>query len=158
MQWKLPWSAIIIRSTIKIGFACKSLRVCTWSNGWVRFLCYLCELFTLFPWSIYAICALRKKKHGHSLWRVSHAGVGMLDRGFDWRAGRGLTWCTHTSDVGGRAGVVQPGRRGGRSGLPLPFGSPKLPIYLIYISFFIYDVLRSARHDIDISCFWSRCA
>ena len=35
------------------------MRVCvsTWSSGWARFLCYLYELFTLFSWSIYAICA-----------------------------------------------------------------------------------------------------
>ena len=30
------------------------LRMCTWSSGWAGFLCYLCELFTLFLWTIYA--------------------------------------------------------------------------------------------------------
>jgi hypothetical protein len=45
--------------------------------------------------------------------------------------GRGLTWCTQMRDVGGRADAVQPGRRGGRPGLPLPFGSPGLPIYIL---------------------------
>jgi hypothetical protein len=64
----------------------------------------------------------------------------MLDRGLTDARGRGLTWCTHTWDVGGRAIAVQPGRRSDRPGLPLPFGSPGLPIYLpIYIpSSFIY--------------------
>jgi hypothetical protein len=31
------------------------LRMCTWSSGLAEFLCYLCELFTLFLWTIYAI-------------------------------------------------------------------------------------------------------
>jgi hypothetical protein len=42
-----PTTAIIIGSTIKIGFACMRLHVCTWSSGWARFLYYLYELFTL---------------------------------------------------------------------------------------------------------------
>jgi hypothetical protein len=33
------------------------LRMCTWSSGSVRFLCFLYELFTLFMWTIDAICA-----------------------------------------------------------------------------------------------------
>jgi hypothetical protein len=31
------------------------LRMCTWSSGPAEFLCYLCELFTLFLWTIYSI-------------------------------------------------------------------------------------------------------
>jgi hypothetical protein len=52
--------------------------------------------------------------------------------------GRGLTWCTQTWDVGGRTGVVQPGRSGGQLGLPVPFGSPGPPIYLPYTQYLFY--------------------
>jgi hypothetical protein len=97
IQWKLPRYAIIIGSTTKIGSACMQLRVCTWSSGWMRFLCYLYELFTLFEWSIYAICA---KKQNHNLWHASHTGDEMLDRGFEWRVGERFD-LVHT-DVGCR--------------------------------------------------------
>jgi hypothetical protein len=83
----------------------------------------------------------------------------MLDRGLTDARGRGLTWCTHTWDVGGRAIAVQPGRRSDRPGLPLPFGSPGLPIYLpIYIpSSFIYIYIYIHTHRIPAQSFssWS---
>jgi hypothetical protein len=83
----------------------------------------------------------------------------MLDRGLTDAWGRGLTWCTHTWDVGGRAIAVQPGRRSDRPGLPLPFGSPGLPIYLpIYIpSSFIYIYIYIHTHRIPAQSFssWS---
>jgi hypothetical protein len=37
-----------------------ALCMCTWSNAWAGFLCYICELFTLFMWTIYAIRAKTK--------------------------------------------------------------------------------------------------
>jgi hypothetical protein len=55
MQWKLPRSAIIIGSNIKIGSACMRLRVCTGpaaERGFyaisINYLCYFCKLFMLF--------------------------------------------------------------------------------------------------------------
>lgn len=62
--------------------------------------------------------------------------------------GRDLTWYTQTWDVGGRGGAVQPGHRGGRSGLPLPFGSPGLPIYLSH-------TLQVTYGDKSLLCKWN---
>jgi hypothetical protein len=55
MQWKLSQYAIIIGSTIKIGYACMCLRQCTGlvvGRGFyaipMNYLCYFYELFMLF--------------------------------------------------------------------------------------------------------------
>jgi hypothetical protein len=90
MQWKFPRPAIIIGPTIKIWSACMHLRISMWSSGRAEFLCYLCELFTLFLWTIYAICA--KKKQNHNLWLVSHARGWLLGQEFDRRTWGRLTW------------------------------------------------------------------
>jgi hypothetical protein len=131
MQWNLPWCAIIIRSTIKIGFACMHLRML--SSGRARFLCYPCELFTLFLWTIYAI---HSKKITSNLWLASHARGWLLDREFDWHTWRRLTWCmgggTHLTawrGVQGGALVRSSQVGGGRPGLPLTFGSLGIYIY-----------------------------
>jgi hypothetical protein len=109
IQWKLPRYAIIIGSITKIGSACMQLRVCTWSSGWMRFLCYLYELFTLFEWSIYAICAKNKTTiYGMRPTR----GMRCWTEGLNDAWGRGLIWCTQTWDIGGPVGAVQLGRRG----------------------------------------------
>jgi hypothetical protein len=108
IQWKLSRSAIIIGSTIKIGSTCMCMSVCTWSNGWTRFLCYLYQLFTLFPWSIYGITQ-KNRTTIYSVCPTRGLGVGpevWLTRGdsFDLVHGGGphpTTWrrvwaCTPT--------------------------------------------------------------
>jgi hypothetical protein len=81
MQWKVPGSAIIIGSTIKLGTACMRLawNVVQWPPG---VLCYLYELVTLFLLTFYV------KNQNRNLWRAYHAqggdvgpGVGLMQEG-----------------------------------------------------------------------------
>jgi hypothetical protein len=92
----------------------------------MNYLHYFREVFLLFAQTnrttIYGVCPTR--------------GLGCWTGGLTDARKRGLTWCTQTWDVGRRVGAVQLGRSGGRSWLPLPFESPGIPIYLLYI--FIY--------------------
>jgi hypothetical protein len=63
---------------------------------------------------------------------VARRGLGYWTGALTDARGGGLTWCIEAWGVGGHAGTVQPGRRGGWLGLPLSFGSPKLSIYSIH--------------------------
>jgi hypothetical protein len=131
MQWRLPWSAIIIGSTIKIGSAC--MRLCTWSSDCARFLCYLCELLALFLWTIYvknitAIYGLRPT------WEVG-CWTGSLTYTWGqfwpgaWLGTHPIAW--HGMRVGTPTRSSQVGS--GRLVLPLTIGSRGLLIYPLYI-------------------------
>jgi hypothetical protein len=65
------------------------VRMCTWSRGWAEFLCYLCELFTLFLWIIYSIYP---KKIEPQFLLASHTEGWLLDLEFDWRTLGRLTF------------------------------------------------------------------
>jgi hypothetical protein len=113
MQWNLPRCAIIIGSTIKIRSACMHIRML--SSGRAGFLCYPCELFTLFMWTIYAIHSKKENKQfmacvprerlvvGPGVWLTHVAEVDVVHGWGD--TPDSLEW-----GAGGRAGAVQPSR------------------------------------------------
>jgi hypothetical protein len=115
-------------------------RICMQEPARVHVVQWLGEVFMLSLWTIYAIsvkylCYLRKKTWPQFMVCVPCGG---------WDVGPGV-WLTrgerfdlvHTYLGCGWTRRCGPTRsQGGRAGLPLPFGSPELPIYLIYISFF----------------------
>jgi hypothetical protein len=94
MQWILPRCVIIIGSTIKIGSAC--MHLCMLSSGRVGFLCYPCELFTLFLWTIYAIHSKKENKQFMACVPRERLVVGQIvwPRGGGWRGAwvGGHTW------------------------------------------------------------------
>jgi hypothetical protein len=64
------------------------VHVVHWLGG---FVWYLYEICTLFPRTIYVICA---KMQNRNLWRASHGGgVGCRTGGLTKARGEGLTWC-----------------------------------------------------------------
>jgi hypothetical protein len=102
-------------------------RICM-SSGWARFLCHLYELFTLFLWTIYAICI-------EPLFMLCVPGgvFGSRTRPLtDARRG-GLTWCTQAWSVDGHTGAVQPDHRGDRLGFLYYLEAQCLPSIYIYI-------------------------
>jgi hypothetical protein len=78
MQWKLPRSAIIIGSTIKIGSTC-----CACARVQALGEVFMPSLRTIYAISMNYLCYIRKKQnaiYGVHLTRV----VRMLNRRFDW--------------------------------------------------------------------------
>jgi hypothetical protein len=86
------------------------------SSGWARFLCHLYKLFMIFTQKnktiIYGV---------HPIWGLGCWTIDLTD------ARGGVGPGAH------RRGVWVLGHRGGRPGLPLPFVSPRLSIYISYI-------------------------
>jgi hypothetical protein len=86
-----------------------ALRMCTWSSVWVRFLFYLCELYTLFMWTIYAIHAKKTTIYGLlPTWKVGCWTGSLTDAcGGGWPSAwaRGRTW-QPAWGVGAYAGAV----------------------------------------------------
>jgi hypothetical protein len=144
MQLKLPRSAIIIESTIKIGsHAC----TCACAHGpvvgrgfyaiFVNYLRYFYGLFTQKTEPQFMACVPRERLVvGPRVW-LTH--VGRLT----WCMGGGRTWQPSVGWVGALVQSRQVG--GGRPGLPPTFGSPWLPIY-IYIKNLIWAPMLPRLH------------